>query len=54
MNENYLKEIESSLIDKYLYDMSLMCGESVVMRGIQLYLYSHDKTITNLSSFTSE
>lgn len=54
MTDKYHKEIEASLIEKYLVEVSFMCGESVVLRGIMLYLLSHDKTITNLSSFVSD
>lgn len=53
MAENYHEEVVASMIQKSLSDLSFMCGESVVLRGIRLYLLSHDKDICNLGSFTS-
>lgn len=54
MMDNYHKEVEASMIQKFLDELSSMCGDSVVLRGLKLYLLSRDKTITNLSSFVSD
>lgn len=54
MTDNYHKEVEASMIQKFLGELSIMCSDSVVLRGINLYLLSHDKMISNLSSFVSD
>lgn len=54
MSDNYHKEVEASMIEKFLSDLALMCGESVVRHGVNLYLLSRDMTISRISSFTSD
>lgn len=54
MTNDYYKKVEASMIWKFLGKLSIMCGDSVVLSGVKLYLKSRDKIVVNVSSQSSD